>query len=153
MTPQSTMTTTEAERLREILAQHDQVNGGKKNNEFDLANPPRVISSGGAAQNEQYRHQEYPLHMTKPLQGKPDLTKIAKSPEEAEKLARKGYLGPADYRAHVASLTPEEADEEENEDDDLDEAEVRAQIDAASGEFDPNAPAPKKKAGRPKKEA
>ncbi len=150
MTPQSVMTPAEAERLRELLGQFDQANGGKKDKEFDLANPPKVISSGGAQQNEQYRHQEYPLHMTKPLQGKPDLTKVARTAEEAEKLASKGYLNPADYRAHVASLAPEDQDEDDPEEDDLSDEEVAALAADASQEFDPNAPAPKTR-GRKKK--
>lgn len=149
---QSNMTAADAERIRELLAQHDQATGGKKDKEFDLSNPPRVISSGGTQQNEQYRHQEYPLHMTKPRAGKPGLVKVARSSAEAEALAENGYLDPVEHREHVASLPPP-VDPDEDEDEDIDADEIRAQIEAASEEFDHETPAPKKKGGRPRKNA
>lgn len=147
---QSNMTDSEAERLREILAQHDQANGGRKDKEFDLSNPPRSISSGGTNQSEQYRHKEYPLHMTKPRKGKPDVTKVAMVASEAGELANKGYLDPEEYRAHVASL-PKPVDPEEEDEEALTDEEIRAQIEAAGGEFDPNAPTPKNRGGRARK--
>lgn len=150
MMAQSNMTAAEAERLRELLSLHDQANGGKKDKEFDLSDPPRVISSGGTQQSEQYRHQEYPLHMTKPRKGKADVTKVARNAAEAADLVEKGYLDPEQYRSHVASL-PKPVDPEDEDEEALTEEEIRAQIEASGGEFDPNAPAPKNRGGRPRK--
>jgi hypothetical protein len=44
------LTPAEIERMRAILAQHDQSAAGKGNNSFDLNKPPK----------QPYRHQEYP---------------------------------------------------------------------------------------------
>ncbi len=150
---QNRMTDQEAERLRELLGQYDQANGGKKDKEFDLANPPRSISSGGTNQSEQYRHQHYPLHMTKPRDGKPDLVKTARSESEEQALAEKGYLNPDQYRAHVATIPVLVEDDDDEDAEELSDDEINALIESASGEFDPNAAPPKKRGGRPKKNA
>ncbi len=150
---QNRMTDAEAERLRELLGQYDQANGGKKDKEFDLANPPRSISSGGTVQSEQYSFQKYPLHMTKPRKGKPDVTKEARSESEEEALEAKGYLDPVAYRAHIAALPPPVDHDDDEDEDNLDEDAILVEIEAASGDFDPNAePAkPKARGGRPRK--
>ena len=72
------LTPDEAERLRQILSQHDAQTTGKGAREFDLNNPP----------TKQYRHQEYPKAMHNHSKR---ATKNVNSREEQATLEAKGF--------------------------------------------------------------
>jgi hypothetical protein len=134
-TSQTGLSAEEIERMRAIIAQHDQQNPGNGIKEFDLNNPPV----------EPYRHKEFPLHLT----SKDGKVKVAHNDAVAAKLARKGYLSPEDYRAHVATLTPAEVDTDDDDDEDL---QLDAETAAEAAELDAKLKAPKPSRAKPKPE-
>lgn len=132
MTPAG-LTAEEVDRMRAIIAKHDQQNPRDGTKEFDLNNPPV----------EPYKHKTFPLHLTN-RDGK---TRVAHNEEVATKLAKKGYLSPAEYRAHVASVTPSDLDPDDDAGDE--DLQLDAETAAEAAELDAKLRAPKKSRQKP----